>query len=80
MNPEPPTVNPAHPREHIQLATEVAEYLRPRLLDVAREVAGPSFRPTRLVEALGIDKDLASAARLVRSQLDLSLARALGDG
>lgn len=26
------------------------------------------------------DKDLASAARLVRSQLDLSLARALGDG
>jgi hypothetical protein len=46
-------------------ASEVAERLRAHLLEVAREVGGPSFRPSRLVETLGIDKSLAS--RISRS-------------
>jgi hypothetical protein len=46
----------------------VAENLRSRLLEISRRVAGPSFRPSRLVETLQIDKSLASrVSRSLRS-------------
>ena len=46
-------------------AAQLAERLRVGLLGVAIEAGGPAYRPSRLVEVLGIDKSLAS--RLARS-------------
>ena len=46
-------------------AAQLAERLRSGLLRVAVEAGGPAYRPSRLVEILGIDKSLAS--RLARS-------------
>jgi hypothetical protein len=57
-----------------QRASEVAERLRVQLSEVAREVAGPAFRPSRLVELLGIDKSLASRiSRSLRSDSSYEL-------
>src|SRR5262249_49287447 len=46
-------------------AIQVGETLRGSLLDVAQEIGGPTLRPSRFVEVLGIDKSLAS--RISRS-------------
>lgn len=65
MTPDLIATHPKSAQEVILRASEVAESLRARLIDVAREVGGPAFRPSRLVETLGIDKSLAS--RISRS-------------
>src|SRR5262245_1043311 len=46
-------------------AMEVGERLRAALLEVAHEIGGPTLRPSRFVDVLGIDKSLAS--RISRS-------------
>jgi len=61
---------PRSSQEVGERASEIAERLRTCLTLVAREIAGPAFRPTRLVEALGIDKSLAS--RVTRSLRSVS--------
>ena len=52
-------------QELSQRATDVALKLRSRILEVAREVAGPAVRPSRISLLLGLDKNLAS--RISRS-------------
>jgi hypothetical protein len=56
---------PGGSQEMGQRAAGVAEQLRTKLLEVAGEIGGPVFRPSRFVELLGIDKSLAS--RIIRS-------------
>jgi hypothetical protein len=62
---DPSVLLPRSAEEMSQRATDVAERLRTCFLETARQVAGPAFRPSRLVEVLGIDKSLAS--RISRS-------------
>jgi len=46
-------------------AFQVGDRLRAALLEVAQEIGGPTLRPSRFVEVLGVDKSLAS--RISRS-------------
>lgn len=65
MNEDRTTAIPRSARELGERAAGIAERLRASLLELWREAVGPAFRPTRLVETLGLDKSLAS--RLSRS-------------
>ena len=62
---DPSVLSPRSVEELRLRATDVAEKLRTGLLETVRHIAGPTFRPSRLVEVLHIDKSLAS--RISRS-------------